>query len=102
METKETSKTTETTKQKAGSMLPFSALDLSSVRLRRKSTSKPKAIATEKKIAVGAGGGRATPLHEQLRRALQKKFMRVRTETPSATAGVGVMEAEETSESEWE
>jgi hypothetical protein len=54
---------------------PFSALDLSSVRL--KGTIGTKAVAPP---PAGAG---PTPLHEQLKRALQSKFFKVRA-TPSA------------------
>lgn len=59
---------------------PFSALDLSSVRLKgTKNVVKPAAPPPKQ---AGAG---PTPLHEQLKRALQSKFFKVRA-TPSATA----------------
>jgi len=57
---------------------PFSALDLSSVRLR--GTIGTKAVAPPPPAGAGP-----TPLHEQLKRALQSKFFKVRA-TPSAAA----------------
>ena len=64
---------------------PFSALDLSRVQLRRKSSSGAAAKASRAAPSAGGAAAKATPLHEQLKRALQRKFMRVRA-TPAADA----------------
>ena len=69
-------------------LLPFSALDLSKVQLKRK-TAGVQVQGQGKGQSQGQGQGqgqgqiKATPLHEQLKRALQRKFLKVRaTPTP--------------------
>ena len=76
---------------------PFSALDLSSVRLKgTKSVTKHAGAHNGPPPPKQAGAG-PTPLHEQLKRALQSKFFKVRA-TPSATANAAAPEQDDVDE----
>jgi len=70
-------------------LLPFSALDLSKVQLKRKTAGvqvQGQGKVQGQSQGQGQGQIKATPLHEQLKRALQRKFSKVRS-TPTPGPG---------------
>ena len=74
-------------------LLPFSALDLSKVQLKRKTAGGQGQGQVQGQVQ-GQGQIKATPLHEQLKRALQRKFMKVRA-TPTPGPGQSDVAEEE-------